>query len=125
MRCSIIAKILVVDDDRTTLKLYKLILAEIGDYSVEFSINGKEAVDNYRIQSEKPKVIIMDHRMPVMNGFDAMNEILKIDRNTKIIFASADTMIKEHSISMGATAFLSKPFRIDELINLINKALKE
>ena len=92
---------------------------------MEFSINGKEAVDNYRIQSEKPKVIIMDHRMPVMNGFDAMNEILKIDRNTKIIFASADTMIKEHSISMGATAFLSKPFRIDELINLINKALKE
>jgi CheY-like chemotaxis protein len=67
----------------------------------------------------------MDYRMPVMNGFDAMNEILKIDKNTKIIFASADTTMKEISISMGAVAFLSKPFKIEELINLINKALKE
>jgi len=92
---------------------------------VEISINGKEAVENYRNQSEKPKVIIMDHRMPVMNGLDAMNEILMIDRNTKIIFASADTMMKELSISMGATAFLSKPFKIEDLINLINKAIIE
>ncbi len=107
------------------LKLYKLILAEMGDLSVEFSINGKEAVDNYRNHSEKPKLIIMDHRMPVMNGFDAMKEILRIDGSTKIIFASADTKMKEISISMGATAFLSKPFKIEELIYLINKAIKE
>ena len=65
----------------------------------------------------------MDYRMPVMNGFDAMNEILKIDRNTKIIFASADTTMKEISISMGATAFLSKPFKIEKLTDLINKAI--
>lgn len=97
----------------------------MGDYSVEFSINGKDAVENYRNHSEKPKVIIMDHRMPVMNGFDAMNEILKINRTTKIIFASADTAMKKLSISMGAIAFLSKPFKIEELIYLINKAIKE
>ena len=107
------------------LKLYKLFLAEMGDYSVEFSTNGKDAVENYKNYSEKPNIIIMDHRMPIMNGFDAMNEILKIDRNTKIIFASADTMMKELSISMGATAFLSKPFKIEELIYLINKAIRE
>ena len=116
---------MVVDDDRTTLTLYKLLLEEIGNYSVEFSYNGKDAVENYRNHSEKPKVIIMDYRMPVMNGVDAMNEILKINRNTKIIFASADTTMKELSISMGATAFLSKPFKIEELIYLINKAINE
>ena len=97
----------------------------MGDYSVEFSINGKDAIENYRKHSEKPKIIIMDHRMPVMNGIDAMNEILKINGNTKIIFASADTKMREPSISMGATAFLSKPFKIEELIYLINKAIKE
>jgi len=96
----------------------------MGDYLVEFSINGKDAVEKYRNQSEKPKVVIMDYRMPIMNGIDAMNEILQIDRSTKIIFASADTTMKEHSISMGATAFLSKPFKIEELIYLINKAIK-
>ncbi len=67
----------------------------------------------------------MDYRMPVMNGVDAMNEILKINRNTKIIFASADTTMKECSISRGASAFLSKPFKIEELMYLINKAINE
>jgi len=107
------------------LKLYKLILTEIGDHSVEFSTNGRDAVENFRNHLEKPKVLIMDHRMPVMNGFDAMIEILQMDGNTKIIFASADTTMKERSISMGATAFLSKPFKIEKLIYLINKAIKE
>jgi len=115
---------MVVDDDYTLLKLYKIILADMGDYSVEFSMNGKDAVDNYKKHSEKPKVIIMDHRMPVMNGFDAMNEILQLDGGTKFIFASADTTMKELSISMGATAFLSKPFKIEELKYLINKAIE-
>ena len=97
----------------------------MGEYSVEFFINGKDVVENYRNHSEKPKVIIMDHRMPVMNGLDAMNEIYKIDRATKIIFASADTSMKELSISKGATAFLSKPFKIEELMDLVKKAIKE
>ena len=97
----------------------------MGDYSVEFFINGKEAVENYRNHSEKPKVIIMDHRMPVMNGIDAMIEIFRIDKTTKIIFASADTSMKELSISKGATAFLSKPFKIEELMDLIKKTVKE
>jgi CheY-like chemotaxis protein len=107
------------------LRLYELILSEMGDFSVEFSINGKNAVEVYKNQLEKPKVIIMDHRMPVMNGFDAMNEILQMNGETKIIFASADTTMRDISISMGATAFLSKPFRIEELINLIKKAITE
>ena len=116
---------MVVDDDRTMLKLYKILLEGMGDYSVEFFTNGKDVVESYKNHSEKPKVIIMDYRMPVMNGLDAMKEILEIDKNTKIIFASADTTMKELSISKGATAFLSKPFKIEELINLLNKAIKE
>jgi two-component system CheB/CheR fusion protein len=97
----------------------------MGEFSVEFSINGKNAVEIYKNHPEKPKVIIMDHRMPVMNGFDAMNEILQLNGDTKIIFASADTAMRDVSILMGATAFLSKPFRIEELTYLLSKAIKE
>ena len=97
----------------------------MGDYSVDFSTNGRDAVNNYKNHSDKPKIIIMDHRMPVMNGFDAMIEILKCNNNTKIIFASADTAMKEVAISMGATAFISKPFKIEQLISLVNKAIEE
>ena len=114
-----------MDDDLTLLELYRLIIAEIGDFILEFCVNGKDAVDTYKKDLEKPRLIIMDHRMPVMNGIDAMIEIMKLNNNTKIIFASADTKIKDISISMGAMAFISKPFKIDELISLINKAIKE
>ena len=99
-------------------------LANIGYHDVGVSITGKEAVDNYKTSTVKPEVIIMDYRMPVMNGIDAMNEILKIDGKTKIIIASADTKMKETSILMGAIGFLSKPFKIDKLTNLIKKAIK-
>jgi CheY-like chemotaxis protein len=88
---------------------------------VEFSSNGKEAINKYKSLSEKPDIIIMDHRMPVMNGIDAMVEILRINKNVKIIFASADVSVKEQAISMGATAFLNKPLDIQELINVIKK----
>ena len=98
-------------------------LANIGYCDVGFSITGEEAVENYKTCTQKPEVIIMDYRMPVMNGIDAMNEILKIDGDTKIIFASADTTMKEKSLSLGAFGFLSKPFKIEELINLINKVI--
>jgi two-component system chemotaxis response regulator CheY len=94
---------------------------EIGINIVEFSSNGKEAIDKYKSLSEKPDVIIMDHRMPVMNGIDAMVEILRINKNSKIIFASADASVKEQAISMGATAFLNKPLDIQELIDVIKK----
>ncbi len=61
----------------------------------------------------------MDHRMPVMNGIDAMIEILGSDKNVKIIFASADLTVKEKAISLGATAFLNKPFNIEELVTIL------
>lgn len=88
---------------------------------MEFSVNGKEAIDKYRSLLEKPDIIIMDHRMPVMNGIDAMVEILRINKNVKIIFVSADATVKEQAISMGATAFLNKPLNIQVLINIIKK----
>ena len=116
---------MVVDDDRTMLNLYRIILAEMGDFSIEFSTNGRDAVDKYISYPEKPKLIIIDHRMPIMNGFDAMIEILQLDGGTKFIFASADTTMSDLSISMGAAAFLSKPFKIEELMDLINKTIKE
>ncbi len=61
----------------------------------------------------------MDHRMPVMNGIDAMIEILRSSKNVKIIFASADLTVKGEAISLGATAFLNKPFKIEDLITVL------
>ena len=67
----------------------------------------------------------MDHRMPIMNGIDAMIEILHIDESVKIIFVSADTSIKEKTMNMGAKSFLTKPFSIQDIIGMVKQVIDD
>ncbi len=86
--------------------------------------NGEEAINMFKSFSNKPKIILMDHRMPEKTGIEATKEILQIDKRVKIIFLSADVSIKEEAYAIGAFSFSEKPFTIKYLINEINKALE-
>jgi len=86
--------------------------------------DGEMAVSMFKSFSEKPKVILMDHRMPIKNGIEASKEILQIDISTKIIFLSADTSVKKEVLSIGAFSFKDKPFTVEHLVNNIKKALE-
>jgi len=112
-------KIFIVDDDQSLQRLYGLILKEAGFEIIGTAINGKIAVEKYKKFKEKPDVILMDHRMPIKNGIDAMIEILAIENSTNIVFASADINIKERALLLGACAFLDKPFKMQGLITTI------
>ena len=85
--------------------------------------DGEEAVLMFKSFSDKPKVILMDNRMPKKSGIEASKEILQIDNEVKIIFISADISIKEEALFIGAFSFWDKPFKIDNLIDEIKKAL--
>ncbi len=63
--------------------------------------------------------------MPIMNGIDAMIEILHIDESVKIIFVSADTSIKEKTMNMGAKSFLTKPFSIQDIIGMVKQVIDD
>ncbi len=119
------ATIFIVDDDQSLQRLYALILKEAGFEILDTAINGNDAVDKYRNFKIKPDIILMDHRMPIKNGLDAMIEILKINKNEKIIFASADITVKEEALSLGACVFLDKPFKMHELLATIQHIVKE
>ncbi len=86
--------------------------------------NGVKAVDMFKSFSNKPKIILMDHRMPEKSGIEATKEILQIDKRVKIIFFSADVSIEEEAYSIGAFSFNVKPFTITCLIDEIKKALE-
>ncbi len=111
--------IFIVDDDQSLQRLYTLILKEAGFKIIGTALNGKIAIEKYKKFKENPDIILMDHRMPIKNGIDAMIEILKINRNEKIIFASADITIKKKALSLGAYAFLDKPFNMNKLMETI------
>ena len=118
-------RIFIVDDDHSLQGLYKLILKEAGFEIIGTAINGKLAVEKYKNFEEKPDLILMDHRMPIKSGLDAMIEILGINDNVKIIFASADISVKKKALSQGACAFLDKPFKMQKLLGTIKNIVNE
>jgi len=116
-------RILVVDDDRSLIKLYRFFLKEHG-YSLFIAKNGKEAIEKYLNFSNIVKLIIMDHHMPIMNGIEAMKKILNLKPKINVIITSSDLSIKDLAIRLGAKEFLPKPFNFMELIGLIKKISK-
>jgi len=118
-----ITTIFVVEDDLSLQRLYSEILSLHGFHVVGAAKNGKEAVEIFKTFSEKPDIILMDHRMPVKNGIQATKEILQYGDQSKIIFISADISIREKALSIGAIHFIEKPFTYDQLVDHIKKVL--
>jgi len=106
-------------------ELYVYILKAYGFQVVGIASNGKEAVNMFKSFFEKPDIVVMDHRMPIKNGFEASKEILQINDNTKIIFASADVSIRDEVLELGVCGFLKKPFTKKTLIDEISDILKD
>ncbi len=67
--------------------------------------------------------VLMDYRMPVMNGLDATNELLRLCPDLVIVFVSADDSIKRESLATGAKLFIPKPFEFDSLIYSIEEVI--
>ena len=101
-----------------------MLLSAYGFDVIGTAKNGEEAVEMYENFSVKPDIIIMDYRMPIKNGIEASKDILQINKNAKIIFASADTSVKEIANSIGVVSFKTKPFSNQKLLDNINKILK-
>lgn len=108
---------MLVDDNEELLKLYSIFLRR---YDVLLAKNGKEAVEIYKKSS--PNLVIMDIKMPVMDGIEATKLIKEFDAEAKIIGATAyhDKYVEE-MLAAGALEVLKKPFKYRELLNIIEK----
>ena len=115
--------VFLVEDDVFILRLYEIFLGTAKISVIGKAKNGEEAVNSYKLMSRKPDLIIMDNRMPVKNGIEALKEILEIDRQAKIMIVSADRSIEKIAKSVGAVAFMEKPFSMEILVESINNAI--
>lgn len=113
--------VLIVDDELFIVELYRDILQLRGYRVVGTAFDGEEALKKYGSSQEKPDVIIMDHRMPIMNGVEATKEIMRLNPRQKVIFVSADVLVEKEARDAGAVDFLPKPFRMDDLIEKMEK----
>ena len=113
--------ILVAEDEESNYELVRIVLQK--RYNLLRAHNGIEAVTLN--EDEKPDLILMDIRMPDMNGLDATRIIKEVNHDTPIIALSAyafDENIKEAKAA-GCDEFLPKPFKVEDLIEVIHKYL--
>ncbi|NHJ21053.1 MAG: response regulator [Candidatus Lokiarchaeota archaeon] len=119
------ATIFLIDDDSSIVTLFDKFLTVLGHEIVAKAYNGEEAVKLFNEFRKTPDLILMDHRMPKKDGLTAAREILSTNNKSKIIFFSADYSIKEKALALGAKYFLEKPFKLDTLVQVINKIISE
>ena len=115
--------ILVAEDEDSNYELVKIVLQK--RYRLIRAHNGIEAVNLN--EDEHPDLILMDIRMPEMNGLDATRIIKEVNHDTPIIALSAyafDENIREAKMA-GCDEFMAKPFRVENLIEMVKKYLDE
>jgi len=113
--------VLLVDDDMDVLESTQYLLMDEG-FDVITAKNGEEAISEFI--SNKPGIIFMDIKMPIMNGFDAFYKIQKLDKNAKIVLTSSYAIDNEKfqkAKESGLSDLLNKPFEIDSMIGMIKK----
>ena len=115
------AKILIVDDSRTSRKVLRGILEEGGHEIVDEAANGQEGVQKF--QACKPDIVTMDITMPVLDGMEALKMIkaLKPDMKVVMVTAAGQKSKMIDCIKLGANEFLTKPFDKEEIVSVINK----
>ncbi|MGA2192492.1 MAG: response regulator [Nitrospirota bacterium] len=118
------AVILVVDDEENAREGLSKILTKEG-YKVETAANGKEAVDTIKLHSFD--LVITDMRMPLMDGFELLREIKKMDDNIGVIMITAYGEVESYleAMNMGAFEYINKPVRVNELKRVITKVLED
>jgi len=117
-------KILLAEDDPNLGDILKDYLELKGKFEVTLCKDGDEALRQFT--KEKYDLCILDVMMPRRDGFTLGKEIRKINADVPIIFATAKGMIedKAEAFGLGGDDYITKPFRVEELLLRINALLK-
>ena len=112
-------RVLVVDDDEGMVATLHDILGAAG-YSVDVALSGSDAVERVRLQA--PDCILMDVRMPGLNGVEAFREIKKLSPESFVIFmtAYAASTLVEDARREGAVEVVPKPLDLERVLHLID-----
>jgi len=121
----VIKKILIVDDSPVSVKIMKSCIPKDKGYEFSEANNGEMGVEKYK--EFRPDVTFMDLTMPVMNGFDAMQAIIKYDENALVVIVTADIQIKAmaRAHDLGAFAVVKKPPAKETIAAVLEQANKK
>ena len=117
------AKILIVDDSRTSRKILREILEDAGHTIIGEAVDGEDGYIKY--QELKPDVVTLDITMPKLDGIEALQLIRKFDENAKAIMITAagqkDKMVR--AVKDGAAEFITKPYEASDVLKVIDQVM--
>ena len=111
-------KILVVEDNEDNRRILVYRLRKIGQFEIREATNGEQAVE--AVKAERPDLIFMDLKMPVMDGWEATKKIrqLEFGKSIPIIALTAQAMAgdEQKALSIGCDDYLAKPVVDPDLV---------
>lgn len=119
---TMIEKILIVDDSPVSRKIMKSCLPEDKGFELFEAGDGQSGIDKY--QQINPELTFMDLTMPVMDGMQALQEIIKIDPKAVVIVCTADVQMKTifKVMNLGALMVVRKPINKQAIEDALRKA---
>jgi len=114
-------RILIADDEKLARARLRELITKIGDHTViGEAVNGNEAVE--KAMELKPSVLLLDIRMPVMDGLEAAMHVMSMDTPPAVIFTTAYDQHALEAFEVNAVDYLLKPIRKDRLATALQKA---
>lgn len=115
--------VLVVDDDRDLLDLMAFVLSA-EKFAVKTAGDGREALG--AVEQEMPDLILLDMKMPVMNGWEFAAEFQRLyDKRAPIVVVTAAENAERRAEEIGATGWISKPFDVSQLIKIVRRCMPQ
>ncbi|MBS3905434.1 MAG: response regulator [Syntrophaceae bacterium] len=114
--------ILIVDDEKELCKILSDSLSQ-DHYRVFVAFDGKRALQ--LVKEEKPDLVLLDIKMPRMNGIEALKKIKKMKKEIVVIMLTAHGTLEtaRKAMKLGAYDYLTKPFDLFNLKSLVKEAL--
>ena len=118
------AEILIVDDELDILTVLAMIISDKTNHKVTTTNNPFEVVE--LIKEGAYDLLIADLKMPGMDGIELMGEVKKLDEHIPILIITAygSPELAEKAIHKGAYDYITKPFRKEQILIAINRALE-
>ncbi|HUJ12003.1 MAG TPA: response regulator transcription factor [Verrucomicrobiae bacterium] len=114
-------KILIAEDTDSVRYALRLVLEHLGHEVVGFATDGEDAIAKYK--SMQPELVVMDVRMPVMDGLTCTSLLAKDDPSAKVVIVTGSRTTENEAREAGASGFVEKPFGVSELNQAINLAM--
>ena len=116
------ARILVVDDSALSRKISRRILEEAG-HTVEDAADGLAALERYALA--RPDLVLLDVTMHEMNGLEVLQKVRALDRDARVVMATADAQTSTRALSEagGAVGFVLQPLVREPVLRAVDAAL--